>query len=159
MRRLFLLIAVFVTATVSATEITIDSVLAEMNTRRTAAGLPPLRNDLRLDKAAGDRVQEMEEQEYWGHVGPTGRSPFVWLKARGYEYYMAGENLAAGFETAEVMVDGWMESKGHRENILSPIYTDCGIAIIEGSTTTRMRGWSVVVLFARPQVNLKTASR
>ena len=88
-------------------------------------------------------------------VGHSGNSPFRWLKPHGYDFWFAGENLAAGFETAEVMVEGWMESKGHRDNILSPMYADCGIAILEGSTTGRATGYSVVVIFGREQPDLK----
>ena len=134
-----------------AADITPASVVAEMNVRRAALGLTPLREDLRLDQAAGDRVSDMEDNEYWAHVSPDGREPFQWLRPRGYEFQYAGENLAAGFETAEVLVDAWMESKGHRANILSPLYSDCGVAVIEGSTIGRATGKSVVVLFATPR--------
>jgi uncharacterized protein YkwD len=62
---------------------------------------------------------------------------------------MAAENLANGFETARLLVESWMESPGHRANILGPSYSDCGIAIIEGSTKGPARGKSIVVLFGR----------
>ena len=136
----------------AAAEITPQSIVAEMNLRRAAEGLGPLRIDARLAKAAEDRMHDMEQQEYWAHVGPDGLAPFRWIQPRGYAFANAGENLAAGFETAEVLVDSWMESKGHRANILSPLYSDCGIAVIEGSTTGRAVGKSVVVMFARPMV-------
>lgn len=132
-------------------EITRESVLAEMNVIRADAGLPPLRADERLVGAAEDRIRDMEELGYWAHQSPDGRTPFVWLKTRAYPYSYAGENLASGFETVSLMVNSWMESRGHRENIMSPIFTDCGIAVIEGSTTGRAMGKSVVVLFAREQ--------
>ena len=130
--------------------ITPEAVLAQMNEYRAAEGLAPLMLSSRLTEAAGDRIKDMEEQAYWAHEAPDGSSPFRWLSVRGYQFANAGENLAAGFETAEVLVLSWMESKGHRANILSPLYQDCGIAIIEGSTTGRSVGKSVVVLFARP---------
>lgn len=132
-----------------ATDITRDAVVASMNARRAQQGLPPLHIDDRLCAAAGDRMRDMEEQAYWAHVSPEGRSPFQWLKPRGYDFRYAGENLATGFETAEVLLESWMESQGHRDNIMSPMYSDCGIAIIEGSTTGRAAGKSVVVLFGR----------
>jgi uncharacterized protein YkwD len=134
----------------NAAEITRDSVIAAMNSCRAERGLPALQTDARLQVAAEDRMRDMEELEYWAHVSPDGRSPFNWLRLRGYLFRYAGENLAAGFETAELLVSSWMESKGHRENILSPIYQDCGIAIIDGSTTGRRTGRSIVVLFGRP---------
>lgn len=129
-------------------EITRENVLAAMNRHREEKNLPPLRVDHRLDLAAEDRMRDMEEIGYWSHESPEGRSPFFWLALRGYRFGYAGENLAKGFETAAVLVDSWMESKGHRENIVSANYADCGIAIIDGSTTGKSTGKSIVVLFA-----------
>ena len=150
--RSVLILATVIAATVSAmaAEITTDTVVAEMNIHRAAAGLPPLRHDDRLVRAADGRMRDMEELQYWGHVAPDGRSPFEMIRPAGYEFRYAGENLAAGFETAELLVQSWMESKGHRANILSPLYQDCGVSIIDGATTGRSMGRSVVVLFARP---------
>lgn len=149
MRTFVLLISALAASNAGAAEITVKSVVAEMNVRRIAAGLPALRADDRLTQAADDRMRDMEEQSYWSHVAPDGRRPFERLRPRGYDFYYAGENLAAGFETTELLVDSWMESKGHRENILSPIYQDCGVSILEGSTTRRATGMSIVVLFGR----------
>jgi uncharacterized protein YkwD len=137
------------------TEITPETVLAQMNAERAAAGIAPLRIDSRLAGAAEDRMVDMEDLGYWAHQSPDGRSPFVWLSSRDYAFSNAGENLATGFDTAEVLVLSWMESPGHRANILSPMYQDCGIAIIDGSTTRRATGKSVVVLFARPRAELQ----
>jgi uncharacterized protein YkwD len=159
MKRLALLAALLISAPLYATDITVESVIAQLNFERAAKKLPPLRHDDRLAVAAADRIRDMEDQGYWAHVGPDGNSPFRWLKPHGYNFWFAGENLASGFETAEVMVEGWMESKGHRDNILSPMYADCGIAILEGSTTRRATGYSVVVIFAREQPELKPAKQ
>lgn len=145
---LVLAVALFASGNaVQASEITRFSVVAEMNVRRATFGLPPLREDVRLDDAADDRVTDMEDQGYWAHISPDGREPFVWMRPHGYEYHYAGENLASGFDTTEVLVDAWMESRGHRENILSPVYRDCGVSVIEGSTTGRASGKSIVVMF------------
>jgi len=133
----------------AASEITRDSVLASMNAYRAEKGLPALRFDARLQKAADDRMRDMEEQEYWAHEAPDGRSPFTWVRAERYDFEFAGENLACGFETTELLVSSWMESPGHRDNILSPLYADCAIAIIDGSTRGRAAGKSIVVMFGR----------
>ena len=142
-----------------AAEITREAVVAEMNVHRTAAGLPPLREDDRLIRVANLRMRDMEELGYWAHVAPDGRSPFELLRPSGYLYQSAGENLASGFETAELLVQSWMESKGHRENILSPVYQDCGVAIIEGATTGRSTGRSVIVMFGRPLTSRSSTDR
>ena len=149
MRTLLIVAATLVSFAASAAEITRQTVLEQMNARRISKLLPPLREDARLTLAAEDRMRDMEDLGYWAHVAPDGRSPFEWIKPRGYDYWFAGENLATGFETAEVLVDGWMESEGHRDNIMGPLYQDCGIAIIEGATTGKSTGKSIVVLFGR----------
>lgn len=132
-------------------EITPANVIALMNARRAEGGLRPLREDSRLTRAAEDRVRHMEELGYWNHQAPDGLSPFVWVMARDYAYKTAGENLARGFETARILVESWMESPGHRDNIMTPDFAECGVAIIEGSTTGPATGKSIVVLFAAPR--------
>lgn len=146
-RALVLLVAIAASTSAYASDITRASVVAEMNVRRAAFGLAPLHEDSRLDGAADDRIADMEDQGYWAHVSPDGKEPFVWMQPRGYVYHFAGENLASGFDTTEVLVDAWMESQGHRANILSPVYRDCGVSIIDGSTTKRASGKSIVVMF------------
>jgi uncharacterized protein YkwD len=152
-----LLVAFFLLASraafaVDANEITVENVLRQMNAHRAAASLPALRADEKLTRAANDRMRHMEEEAFWGHTSPDGLSPFTWVTLRSYEYRAVAENLANGFDTAAVLVESWMESPGHRANILSADFEDCGIAIIEGSTTGRATGRSVVVLFAKPTV-------
>jgi uncharacterized protein YkwD len=130
-------------------EITVANVIAQMNVHRAERGLPPLVEEARLTRSAEDRMRDMEDLGYWGHVAPDGRSPFHWLRVNGYPHSYAAENLAAGFETVQVLLEGWMESPGHRDNIVSPLYNECGVAIIEGGTVGRQDGKSVVVLFGR----------
>ncbi|HEY3055934.1 MAG TPA: CAP domain-containing protein [Thermoanaerobaculia bacterium] len=149
MRKLLILAIALLASRALASDITRTSVVAEMNVRRIAFGVLPLREDARLDQAADDRVTDMEEQNYWAHISPAGKQPFEWLRPHGYDFHYAAENLASGFDTVELLVDAWMESKGHRENILSPVYNDCGVSIIEGGTTGRAAGKSIVVMFAR----------
>jgi uncharacterized protein YkwD len=146
MKRLLLLLLLVATPTL-ASDITRVSVVAAMNEYRAEHHLPPIREDVRLDAAAGDRMRDMEDHAYWAHESPDGRSPFTWLEPNGYTFRYAGENLATGFETTEVLVEGWMESPGHRANILSPHFEDCGIAIIDGMTMRRGAGKSIVVMF------------
>jgi uncharacterized protein YkwD len=151
MRRALLAFAASLSLAVplAASDITVRSVIEAMNVSRGLHALPLLREDSRLDKAANDRLEDMEDLAYWAHESPDGRSPFTWLRPAGYDYRAAGENLAAGFETTELLVQSWMESPGHRANILSPGYEDCGVAVIDGSTRGRATGKSIVVLFGR----------
>ena len=132
-----------------ASDITAESILAAMNQHRAKHELGPLQAEVRLTSAAEDRMRDMEDLGYWGHESPEGRSPFFWVRYRAYRFTLVGENLARGYETASVLVDSWMDSPGHRDNILGADYRDVGIAIIEGGTTGRFPGRSVVVLFGR----------
>lgn len=143
----FLPILLLIATPALASDITRASVVAAMNDYRAQHNLPALREDVRLDAAAGDRMKDMEDQGYWAHESPDGHSPFLWLAICGYKFNYAGENLATGFETTELLVAGWMESPGHRGNILSTHFEDCGIAIIDGLTTRRGSGKSIVVMF------------
>lgn len=130
-------------------EITAENVIRLMNEERAKAALPPLRADVKLTLAADDRMQHMEEEAFWNHESPEGLSPFTWIRERQYDYRTVGENLASGFETARVLVESWMESPGHRANIMSHAFEDCGISIIEGSTKGPAVGKSIVVMFGK----------
>jgi uncharacterized protein YkwD len=143
----------------SSNEITAANVLRLMNEYRADQGLAPLRDDQVLDLAAGDRMRHMEEESFWSHDSPTGMRPFHWLDQRRYPYRTAGENLAYGFETARLLVQSWMESRGHRANILSPDYEECGIAIIDGSTLGPATGKSIVVMFGARRAPAMSAAR
>lgn len=151
------------TATVHAAdarnEITAENVIRLMNVERAAFGLAPLSADPRLIQAADDRMRHMEDEGFWAHQSPDGVNPFTWLRVRAYDFERAGENLAAGFETARLLVDSWMESPGHRANILSPDFADCGIAIIDGSPTGPAVGKSVVVLFGKKRATFASTAR
>lgn len=159
MKRMLLVVAVlfaFRALASDASEINAANVVALMNDYRAEAGLPPLHLDPSLTRAAEARMNEMAEGEWWAHVAPDGSSPFVHIPVD-YDYAFAAENLAAGFDTAGLLVESWMESPGHRRNILGVNYADCGIAILEGSTKGPAMGKSIVVLFGKRKVQMISA--
>ena len=78
----FLILLLLVATPALASDITRASVVAAMNEYRAQHHLPPLREDVRLDAAAGDRMKDMEDQGYWAHESPDGRSPFTWRNCR-----------------------------------------------------------------------------
>lgn len=125
--------------------ISIEDVLDEMNRYRREHGLSPLRLDERLTLAAHDRVNDMATRRYFGHVGPDGTAPWVWVAERGYRYSSVGENLAAGYRSAQHVVDGWMRSRGHRANILGQ-FSDVGVAV--ANVRTGVAGPTFVALYA-----------
>ena len=126
-----------------------ESIVAAMNRERAAHGLGPLRLEPRLTLAAEDRVQDMMRKHYFDHVSPDGVSPFTWVRARGYRYRMVGENLALGYRGSASVVNGWMRSPGHRENILQSGFDEVGIAIADASPQRGYRAPLVVALYAR----------
>ena len=162
-RFLLAVLALCTTATMHAADarnaITIDNVIQLMNEERAAVGLHPLAADDRLTQAADDRMRHMEEEGFCAHRSPDGVTPFTWLRVRAYDFERAGENLASGFETARLLVASWMESPGHRANILSPDFADCGIAIIDGSTQGPATGKSVVVLFGKKRATFASTAQ
>jgi uncharacterized protein YkwD len=123
-----------------------DAIVAAMNRERTSRGLRPLRLNDRLSLAANDRIGDMFAKNYFAHVSPDGLQPFVWAKHRGYRYRLIGENLAVGYRGTAV-VDGWMRSPGHRENILQRGFEEVGIAIANGAPQRGYRGPTVVAMY------------
>jgi uncharacterized protein YkwD len=151
-RLALLLVAIVVALPATAAEITVASIVAEMNEYRLAEGLGPLFVDPRLAAAAEERMDDMEDSGIWAHEPSGGGSPFAAVTRHGFLFSMAGENLATGFETAEILVESWMLSPGHRMNVMSPSFTSVGIAIIDGHPARRAEGKSVITVFAREMV-------
>lgn len=130
-----------------ATRIAPRSLVDAMNRERQSRGVAPLRLSRRLSLAAGDRLGEMLERRYFAHVSPEGREPFEVIEERGYDFSEAGENLAAGFSSANAVVAAWMKSPGHRDNLLSPAFEEVGVAICREAPGEGMRGHTFVALY------------
>jgi hypothetical protein len=118
-----------------SSNIPVQELLTLTNQKRHEKGLAPLKLNTRLSQAAAGKAQNMFAHNYWAHVAPDGTTPWVFIKGSGYEYLYAGENLARGFTTAPDVVNAWMASPTHRENMLSPNYNDIGFAVSTGSLT------------------------
>ena len=123
-----------------ASNITPVDVFNQTNQERVANGLPALRLDARLNQSASLKAQNMFAEDYWAHVSPSGIQPWYWFQQAGYTYSYAGENLAKDFDTTSGVVQGWMNSPGHRANLLNTNYTDVGFAVqngtLQGAQTT-----------------------
>lgn len=118
-----------------STNISLDRLLELTNQQRTTNGLPPLASSAQLSQAAAGKAQDMLTKNYWAHYAPDGGTPWGFIHGAGYQYIYAGENLARGFSTADEVVNAWMASPGHRENILSQNYKEVGFAIQSGNLT------------------------
>lgn len=108
----------------------IRQVLTLTNLYRQEAGLQPLRLNSTLNAAAHTHSLDMATQDFFGHVGSNGSTVFNRLDTAGYDYTTAGENIAAGFTTAKTVVDAWMNSPTHRQNILTPFVEEVGIGYV-----------------------------
>ena len=113
-------------------DISAQRVLALTNEVRQQYDLPIVQEDSLLDKAAQEKAQDMLENKYFDHFSPTGISPWYWIDKSGYDYYYAGENLAMNFLDSEEVIDGWLNSPSHKENLLNKDYKDIGIAVLSG---------------------------
>ncbi len=118
-----------------SSSITPQELLVLTNSKREERGLPPLTLNSSLAQAAEAKASDMFAKNYWAHIAPDGTTPWFFIRSSGYEYIHAGENLARGFSTSSDVVNAWMESPGHRDNMLSPHYKDIGFAIATGTLT------------------------
>lgn len=104
------------------------------NQERAKHGLQPLSPDWQVSRVARHKSTDMRDKNYFSHTSPTYGSPFDMLKAYNISYRAAGENIAKGQRSAQQVVQSWMNSSGHRQNILSPNYTHIGVGYADGGT-------------------------
>ena len=108
------------------------------NQERAKQGLPALKVDLTLSKVAREKSLDMQKNNYFSHTSPTYGSPFDMMKKFGVTYRTAGENIAKGQRTPQEVVNAWMNSSGHRANILSTKFTHIGVGYVaEGNYWTQ----------------------
>ncbi|WLD94597.1 CAP domain-containing protein [Alkalihalobacillus sp. AL-G] len=105
-----------------------------VNQERAKYGLQPLQENWELSRVARFKSKDMIQQNYFSHTSPTYGSPFKMMSDFGISYRAAGENIAAGQRTPEQVVNTWMNSEGHRRNILSSRYTEIGVGYAEGGS-------------------------
>ncbi len=129
----------------------------ETNINRVRQNLESLETNPLLEFAAEEKAKDMALKGYFSHVGPEGKTPWQWLGEAGYEYSYAGENLAVNFIDSQDVVNAWMNSEGHRANILNGKYTEIGI----GTATGTYKGRETVFIaqyfgkpLARPTINV-----
>lgn len=108
-----------------------QQVAALVNAERAKYGLAALTLDETLCGYARVKSQDMHDQGYFSHTSPTYGSPFDMMRSFGVSYRSAGENIAMGNSTPETVVAAWMNSEGHRANILSANYTTLGVGYVE----------------------------
>ena len=114
-----------------ATNISVTGLLDGTNQQRNANGLGSLSLNNTLSQAAQAKAADMSANDYWSHNSPSGATPWTFIGATGYAYQTAGENLAYGFTTSSDTITGWMNSPGHKANILHTSFSEVGFGIID----------------------------
>ena len=111
-------------------------VLRLVNEERAKYGLGALKRASDLDALARAHSQDMINRHFFDHTNPDGQSPFDRMRAAGISYRAAAENIAYGQRSAAAVMDAWMNSSGHRANILNGTYTEIGIGAVKNSGGT-----------------------
>lgn len=111
-----------------------QEILKLVNAERSKAGVKPLTLNWELSRVAKFKSEDMRDNNYFSHTSPTYGSPFNMIKNFGISYSAAGENIAAGQKTADEVMKAWMNSSGHKANILSANYTQLGVGKATGGS-------------------------
>lgn len=111
-----------------------NEVIRLVNVERSKRGLQPLTAHWELSRVARYKSQDMINKNYFSHTSPTYGSPFDMMETFGIRFSAGGENIAMGQRTAAEVMNSWMNSPGHRSNILSPTYTHIGVGLAKSSS-------------------------
>lgn len=133
-----------------ASDISVSQVVELTNQERAKSGLGQLTLNAQLSQAANEKAKDMFSNQYWSHTSPSGLEPWDFITGAGYSYRVAGENLARDFSTTRNMVDAWMASPTHRDNIMHSRYQEIGVAVVNG-TLNGVETTLVVQMFGAPR--------
>lgn len=132
-------------------ELTSAGVIKLVNEARAKQGLAPLTENQKLSTSAKMKAEDMLKNQYFAHNSPSGTTPSYLADSAGYVYSSFGENLAYGnFKNNDALMNGWMNSSGHKANILNPSYTEIGVSVIKGKYNGR-EVWMAVQHFGKPR--------
>ena len=135
---------------ITAVDLNLNKIVELTNVERARAGLKPLALSTKLISSAENKTTDMLSRQYFEHIGPDGKSASSWIEAENYAYVTIGENLAMGdFSNESDLVQAWMNSPGHRANILNKHFTEIGVGVLKGSFEGRQI-WISVQHFGRP---------
>ncbi len=134
------------------------TIVSLANENRTENKIGNLTINPILELAAQRKANDMATKGYFAHTSPDGKTPWYWFEDVGYDFVYAGENLAVNFSDSEEVDDAWMNSAGHRANILNSKFTEIGVATARGF----YKGYEtvfVVQMFGKPQEQSRLASQ
>jgi uncharacterized protein YkwD len=129
------LVSLLHTVPIQAASVAItNKMVAAINKQRALYGLKPVVANAKLNTAAQKHSKDMATNDFFSHTGSDGSSPFTRMTRESYNYTYAMENIAAGYATVNAVVTGWMNSPGHRANILSNYLKEIGVGYVNLST-------------------------
>jgi hypothetical protein len=111
------------------TDVTSADLLIDSNQARQSEGSQAVKLNSQLSQAAQAKANDMVSRNYWSHITPDGKTPWVFIDTAGYQYQKAGENLAFGFADTNDIIKGWMNSPAHKQNLLDASYSEVGFGI------------------------------
>ncbi len=127
----------------------VTRMLVQINSERASRGLAELKFDERLNRTARAHAADMAERDYFSHQVPGGNGLQTRLQRAGYRWRRIAENIAAGQASPEATVAGWMQSEGHRHNILTAEFHDAGIGHVfrekDGGSVRYGHYWTLVL--------------
>lgn len=115
-----------------ASQIDTKKIIELTNARRAKVNAGIVTENSLLNAAAEAKVRDMFANNYWAHVSPKGTEPWYFVSSAGYKYQHAGENLARDFSNPRDVVNAWMASPTHKQNLLDGRYKDIGVAVKDG---------------------------
>lgn len=134
-------------------KITKSTLLDSHNKFRKEHSLNQLKLNTLLNLSAQNKANEMLRNNCWSHYCPDNRSPWEFFNDSGYEYAFAGENLAEGYYTIDSVMNAWINSESHRENLLRDVYTEVGFGIVQGPFQNNENNVIVVAHFGTLKSN------
>jgi hypothetical protein len=138
-----------------STTISINDLADKTNEVRTDNKLKALTIDQRLNKAAQDKADDMIKNNYWSHESPSGVTPWHWIEQNGYSYDVAGENLAKNYSDASEVMNAWMQSETHKQNIMNQKFTAMGFAVADGVVGAKIT--TIIVAYYAAPLNTSAA--
>lgn len=136
-----------------ATDVSINGLLAATNSQRDLNNRSNLTINKALNDAAQAKANDMVARDYWSHITPDGKEPWIFIDGAGYKYLKAGENLAYGFSDSDSVVSGWMNSPSHKANLLDSEFSEVGFGFANSNNFNGDGKETVVVaMYGKPQV-------
>lgn len=142
-----------------ATDVNIEDLVKFTNQKRQENGLAPLTLNEELSRAAYAKALNMFNKDYWAHTGPDGTTPWKYILDEGYAYSIAGENLAKNFDNSKNVVEAWMNSPSHKDNIVKADYQDIGFAMVDGKLQGEETTLVVQMFGARKEGTVAAAAK